>query len=172
MLVLISKYLKKNRINLSLALKEYVKLNGIETEAEILGYTKYNISHPLNPEYDYSAYNTVLRFTDENGIEHITIDPVNNNTYIPYNVGDIVTIKYVDNESINDDKLKNEMSKSYGYNYQKRNDFIEDTLKKSENTKYRNIFTNYSQEYYKGYYSKLNENIILTDEKRYIFFYI
>ena len=134
-----------------LQIKRYIEKNGIETQAEILGYHKHTTGS-YQRHNKSTIYFTIFKFRDINSIEHITMDTSNRNTDIKYNVGDIVNIKYIENELIDNANLKSKILKR-NFNIEKYNQIESQIL---TNIPLKNNV-------HKSYFSKLDEDIYITD---------
>jgi len=132
-------------------IKRYIEKNGIETQAEILGYHKHTTGS-YQRHNKSTTYFTIFKFRDINGIEHITMDTSSRNTDIKYNVGDIVTIKYIENELIDNQNLKSKILKR-NFDIEKYNQVESQVL----------VDTPLKSNLHKGYFSKLDEDINITD---------
>ena len=156
-----------------LKIKDYVKANGIISQAEILGYYRH-IKHGYGRN-SVTEYFTVFKFSDINGIEHITMDTINNTLFIKYKVGDVITIKYIENSLIDDEKIKSKVLK-YAFNIKEYNKIRKqylDSLRKKFNKNYfseisddtisTNTRISFENKLNKGYFSTIDEDISLTD---------
>ena len=133
MYFILYKFLKKN-IN---TIHDFILENGHDALAEVLGYTLIHYYPPL-PQGGGSKC-IVLKFKDIDNREHIIVDTRKPHSFINFNKGDLINIKYIESS-----RLDNNLLKKYN--------IFNTTL----NNMKVNVFTNYIYQN--------NEEIILTDD--------
>ena len=98
------KFLKKNLDSIN----SFILQNGHDALAEIIGYTL--IRHDTILSYRNNIYNCiVLKFKDINNTEHVIVDTRNHHSFINFNKGDLINIKYIESNYLDNNLLSKDI---------------------------------------------------------------